>query len=123
MSVEGKAIDLASALNLALFVPETMTALEVLQRMKETSNEMALIIDEYGGVIGLVTLNDIIEAIVGDMQLPQAGEDPEIVRREDGSLLVGGMVRLDEVRDIMNIELFPDEEKGYYETLGGMMMT
>jgi putative hemolysin len=121
--ITGKALDLKEVLQPPLYIPESMTALEVLERFKETGSEMGLIIDEYGGLIGLVTLNDIMEAIVGDVEVAQAGEDPEIMRREDGSFLVGGMVLLEDLRDILEIRSFPDEEKGYYETLGGMIMT
>ncbi|HVN55869.1 MAG TPA: hemolysin family protein [Anaerolineaceae bacterium] len=122
-SMTGQDLQILAVLQNPLYVPETMTALDVLDRMKETGMEMALIIDEFGGLTGLVTLNDILEAIVGDVELPQAGEEPEIVRREDGSYLIGGMVRLEELKPILKVEEFPDEEKGYFETLGGMIMT
>jgi len=121
--VAGQKPDLRALLQTPLFVPEPRTALEVLEHMKQTGTEIALIIDEYGGLTGLVTLNDILEAIVGDVELPQAGEEPEVVQRADGSFLLGGMLQLDELKAVLDVDAFPDEEKGYFETLGGMVMT
>jgi putative hemolysin len=122
-SMKGWPFDLQSALQAPIFVPETATILEVLEQIKQNGIEMALVIDEFGGLMGLVSLNDILEAIVGDVELPLAGEDPDVVRREDGSYLIEGMLKLDELKDVLDVETLPDEEKGYYETLGGFLMT
>jgi len=107
----------------ALFVPDSMTALQVLERMRQTGVEVALVIDEYGGVQGLVSIHDILEALVGVVDLVNDSSDPDFVRREDGALLVDGRVLTDELKDLLDLDRLPDEEKGYYETLGGMLMT
>lgn len=122
-TVAGTAIDLPSILHPALYLPDAMTALAALEQMKKAGQEIALVIDEYGGLMGLVSLADIMDAIVGDISLPKSGDDPEIIRREDGSLLLGGMILLDELKDVLDVSELPGEEQGYYETLGGMIMT
>jgi putative hemolysin len=106
----------------AKFVPESMPALEVLESFKEARMHIALIMDEYGGFEGLVTTNDILDALVGE--LPEAGEaaDYEAVEREDGSWLIDGMLPVEEFQDLFNIKEMPGEERAIYETLGGFVM-
>jgi len=114
--------DLLSLVQPALFIPEAMSALEVLDRFKTTRQHMALIVDEFGGVNGLVTLNDVLEAIVGE--LPEAGSqnEPEIFHRPDGSLLVDGVLSNEEIKDLLVLTTLPGEDDGAYETLGGLFM-
>lgn len=118
--LSGQPIDLTTALCPALFVPEGMPAFGVLERFKETRSHIALVIDEYGGVQGLVTANDVLEAIVGDIPLTDEEAEPEIVQREDGSWLADGMLLIDELKEFLEIEELPDEEE--YQTLGGLVM-
>lgn len=122
-SVKGKRLDINSILEPALFVPENMTALDALERMQENGSEIALVLEEYGGVTGLVSFADILNVIVGDRRMRGSGEEPEIIRREDGSLLLDGMLPADELKELLHIDALPDEGKGYYETLNGMLMT
>ena len=84
---------------------------------------IALVIDEYGGLEGLVTLDDIFEAILG--VLPNSDEAPEAeeVERDDGTWLIDGMYAIDEFKEKFNLEDLPDEEEGYYQTLGGFVMS
>lgn len=119
----GRPIDIAAAMTPPLHVPETMSPLRLLEVFKSSPHDMALVVDEYGDIKGLVTLNDLLEAIVGD--LPSfAGEaaEPKIVRREDGSWLLDGMLSAEELKEVLNVEKLPDEEDGSYETLGGFFM-
>ncbi len=115
-------IDLRSVLRPALFIPESMPALEVLERFKQKRSHAALVIDEHGGFQGLVTTSDILEAIVGD--IPARGESHEaaVIRREDGSWLVDGTVLADELKDLLDLDRLPFEEERLYETLGGLVM-
>jgi putative hemolysin len=99
-----------------------MTGLAVLQRFKDTGSAVALVIDEFGGVEGLVTPADILEAMVGEMPLPEEVSEPQIVRREDGSWLVEGRVPVDELRRLLGLERLPDEDSAEYETVGGLAM-
>lgn len=118
----GEAINLEKVLQPPFFVPEGMPALQVLDRFKEARAQYALVIDEYGVLQGLVTINDVLEELVGD--IPEADEvvDPEIVRREDGSWLLDGMLTVDEFKELFDIDALPDEAIQYHQTLGGFVM-
>lgn len=119
----GKPIDLEAVLCQPLFVPETMLALKVLELFRESRVHTALVIDEFGGLEGLVTLFDILESIVGD--IPAAGgiAKPEVIQRADGTWLVDGMLPVDEFKEMFHLNDLPDEGRGYYQTLGGFVMT
>lgn len=114
-----KSFDL-SVMKKPLFVPETMRALHALERFKESGMSMALLVDEYGGIEGLVTLIDILEAIVGDIPTPEEMAAPPIVQREDGTWLVDGLLTLDEFREEFTVKAFPGE--GRYQTIGGFVV-
>ena len=104
-----------------LFVPETITGMELLDNFRESGVQMAFVIDEYGEVQGIVTLKDLIEAITGEFNQ----RDPETswaVQREDGSWLLDGHIPVPELKDRLNLVAVPDEDKGRYHTLSGMMM-
>jgi putative hemolysin len=120
-SLNGQPMDLEKILQPALFVPEGMSALELLERFKESRSHTALVIDEYGGIQGLVTINDIMESIVGDISLTDQQATPEVTQRPDGSWLIDGKVPIDEFKELVNIENLPDEER--YQTVGGLVMT
>jgi putative hemolysin len=115
-------IDLRAVLRPALFVPESMSALDVLERFKVKRSHVAIVIDEHGGFQGLVTTGDILEAIVGDMPMPGDPPEADIVRREDGSWLVDGKVLSEELKELLGVTLLPFEEERVYQTLGGLVM-
>ena len=116
----GQSFDLRAATRPPLYLPNTVTVLRVLEVFKTSGEPMALIVDEYGDLEGLVTPSDILEALVGD--IPGAGDtDPRVVRREDGTWLVDGMVGLDELKQELGITHLPGEDAGFH-TLGGYMM-
>lgn len=114
-------VDLRTLLQTPLFIPESMPALNTLEEIR--SSGVALVIDEYGGIIGMVTLLDILKAIVGEIPSSGKNYDPLIVQRPDGSLLVDGLLQVDELKEILDIEAFPDEDRVGYQTLGGLMMS
>lgn len=115
-------IDLRSVLRPALFVPESMSALHVLERFKKKRSRVAIVIDEHGGFQGLVTTSDILEAIVGDIPMPDESGEADVVQREDGSWLVDGKLLADELKDLLDIDILPFEDEHVYETLGGLVM-
>ena len=115
-------VDLRSVLRPALFIPESMSALEVLERFKQTRSHAALVIDEHGGFQGLVTTSDILEAIVGDIPARGESEEADIIQREDGSWLVDGKVLADELKEFLDVDHLPFEGEHLYETLGGLVM-
>jgi putative hemolysin len=115
-------LDLQSLAEPALYVPETMTLMKLLEQFKRTHLPLALVVDEFGDVEGLVTLTDVIAAIVGD--LPSGpGEEPTIVKREDGSWLMDGSLDIDTVlRTLDDDSWLTDEDRQHYHTLGGLAM-
>lgn len=120
--IEGVSFDIVKVMQEPLFIPETTAALQALENFRSSGTELAVIIDEYGGVVGLVTMNDIFEAIIGDVVVPGSEEEVEAFRREDGSWLFDGMIQVDELKDYLEGIELPAEEEGNYETLGGLMM-
>jgi putative hemolysin len=122
-SLTGQRFDLPNIARQPLYVPESMPVFQVLEKFKEHSTDIAFVIDEFGGVIGLVTTTDVLEAIVGAIPQLSDLEDPDIVRRDDGSFLLDGMISTNEFKDLFEKKHLPDEEDGYFETLGGFVMT
>lgn len=121
-SLAGRALDLTVLLQPPLFVPESMSALKVLELFKQTGAQIALITDEYSGIQGMVTHSDILEDIVG--YIPSEGEraEPQATRRKDGSWLIDGMLSIDEMKEILDIGKLPDEKHLRYQTVGGFVM-
>ncbi len=115
-------IDLRSVLRPALFIPESTSAFDVLERFKKKRTHVAFVIDEHGGFQGLVTTSDILEAIVGDIPLPDEAEEADIIRRADGSWLVDGKVLADELQLLLQVNALPFEDENLYQTLGGLVM-
>ena len=114
--------DLQAVLQEPLYVIESTSTLKVLELFKRTGTQAALVIQEYGDIQGLITLNDILEAIVGDISSRDDLDGPQAVQREDGSWLFDGMLPIDEFKDILHIRALPEEGRGNYETLGGFML-
>lgn len=116
----GRPLDVAAALRTPLFVPESLRALRLLEQFRETGVHLAVVIDEYGGVEGLVTLDDVLEEITGALS---ASADPRAVRREDGTWLVDGALTMDEFWECLGLEDRRAEERTGYNTLGGLVVT
>jgi magnesium and cobalt exporter, CNNM family len=115
-------MDLPSLAEPALYVPETMTLMKLLEQFKRMHLPLALVVDEFGDVEGLVTLTDVIAAIVGDLP-SEPGEEPTIVKREDGSWLMDGSLDMDPVlRTLDDDSWLTDEDRQHYHTLGGLAM-
>ncbi len=112
---------MAQAVRAPYFVPETIKADALFRNMKRTGNPLAVVLDEYGGMVGIVTLNDLVEELVGDLgdddsNIPD-DDEPRIEKRADGSLAVSGNVELDDVEDALGIEM--DQEE--HDTLTGLV--
>ncbi|HLE92279.1 MAG TPA: hemolysin family protein [Anaerolineales bacterium] len=115
-SLGGEQIKLKDLLRPAFYIPETMFASRALEIFKEKGTEMLLIIDEFGGLQGLLTITDILEEIVGQIEI----EEPQATQRQDGSWLLDGMLEVDEFKEIFNLQILPHEDE--YETLSGFVM-
>jgi putative hemolysin len=122
-SLDGAALDLRGAMIAPLFVPDSMLALKVLELFRTERAHMALVIDEFGGFQGIVTTFDLLEAIVGALPEPGVEEDLEVIARPDGSFLIDGMMDIDDFTERFGIPILPGEEQGYFQTLGGFIMT
>ena len=115
-SLAGQPIHLKECLSPALFIPETTFASRALEIFKESNKELVLVIDEFGGVTGLLTINDVLEEIVGDIE---TGE-PQVTQRQDGSWLLDGMLDIDEFKELFHMGALPNEDD--YETLAGFVL-
>jgi putative hemolysin len=104
-----------------VFVPETLSGMELLEQFRSGSSGLAFVVDEYGQVQGLVTLRDVLEAITGEFNVPADG-DSWAVQREDGSWLLDGLIPATELKDRLEMKEIPDENRGRYNTLAGMVM-
>jgi putative hemolysin len=120
-SLSGEPIDLRGLAEPALIVPESMPALDAVKRFRRRPNTAAMVVDEYGGVQGLLSLHDLVEAITGDLGETPEGTD-EAVQRADGSWLLDGALPVHQVRSLLHVGPLPGEESGDFETLGGFLM-
>ena len=119
----GQPLELEGLMIEPIVVPERMPALEVLELFKGSPLKLALVIDEYGGLQGLVTITDILGAIVGENLLSSQIEEDAIIAREDGSWLIDGKLSIDELKEFLKLDELPDEKSSDYQTLGGFIMT
>ncbi|MBD6615983.1 HlyC/CorC family transporter [Komarekiella sp. 'clone 1'] len=122
-SFRGEPLDLTVGLRQPVFVPESTRGLKVLELFKQTITHMAVVVDEYGVIQGLVTLNDIMSEIVGDVPSTDGQDQPQAVQREDGSWLLDGMLPVEEFLELFGMEEWESEERGSYQTLGGFVIT
>ena len=104
-----------------MYVPESLTGMELLEQFRASATHMVFVIDEYGEIQGLVTLQDVLEAVTGEFQ-PRNAEDAWSVQRDDGSWLLDGLIPLPELKDRLGLATVPEEDRGRYHTLSGMMM-
>jgi magnesium and cobalt exporter, CNNM family len=119
----GRPFDIRSVLRPAFYLPETVTALRALELFRQRGDPMmALVVDEYGDIQGVLTLHDILQSLVGDIGVPGVEGAPAVVRRADGSWIVEGMLPIDEVKDLTGLPDLPGVEDGDFHTLGGFMM-
>jgi putative hemolysin len=117
----GEPFDLRPLLQPAVFVPETMSAPNVLEVFKQHGAHIAMVTDEYGSVQGLITHNDILESIVGDLPTRGEGPPPGVFRRDDGTWLVDGLLDVPALCDAVGLSGLPDEDANVYQTVGGLV--
>ncbi len=120
-AMRGEEPDLGTDLEPAAFMPETLTGMELLENFRATGSELAFVVDEYGEVLGIVTPQDVMEAITGEFK-PQRIEDAWAVQREDGSWLLDGLIPIPELKDRLDLVTVPEEQRQQYHTLSGMLM-
>ena len=104
-----------------VFVPETLSGMELLENLRASGAELVFVVDEYGAVQGMITVRDVLEAIAGEFG-NESSEDAWAVQREDGSWLIDGLMPVPELKDRLDIKELPEEDRGRYNTLAGMVM-
>ncbi len=120
----GEQMDLTACLREPIFVPESTRGLKVLELFKQTINHVVLVVDEYGVIQGLLTLNDVLIEIVGDLPNDEEEDEPQAVKRDDGSWLLDGMLTMDEFFELFDMEEeISSKPRRSYQTLGGLVMT
>ena len=106
----------------ALFVPETLSGMELLEQFRIRAARIVFVVDEYGVVQGLITPHDLLEAITGELQ-PQAKDEAWATQRADGSWLLDGLMPAAELKARLDIRELPEEDKGRYNTLAGLLLS
>jgi putative hemolysin len=120
--VHGRLLSVTEGLNPPVFVPETLSGMELLEHFKASGAELVFVVDEYGAVQGIITVRDVLEAITGEFTPAEGDEEAWAVRRDDGSWLLDGLIPVPELKDRLQLRELPDEERGRYNTLAGMIM-
>lgn len=118
-AIRGKTVDLALMAQPCQVVPESLTAMELLDFFRSSRSQMVFVVDEYGDMKGIVTLQDLLEALTGEF-ISEGDEDAFVIRRDDGSFLLDGMLPVLDIKDCLGIDELPEE--GDYQTLNGLMM-
>ncbi len=114
--------DLTQGLLPAVFVPETLSGMELLEHFRASDVQMVFVVDEYGEVQGVITLRDVLEAITGEFTASEDSDDAWAIQREDGSWLIDGLIPAPELKDRLEVKTLPDEDRGRYNTLAGLVM-
>ncbi len=117
----GEQPDIAALVTPPVFVPETLTGMELLEQFRSSDTELVFVVDEYGEVQGAITVREVLEAITGEFSAP-ADDDAWAVDRGDGSWLFDGLIPVPELKDRLELKELPEEDRGRYNTLAGMIM-
>ena len=121
-ALRGEPIDIRSVMTKPFFIPEIAPVLTVVEQMRRTGTRDAIVVDEYGGVAGLLTLNDVLSDVVGELDEDTNTGIKGSIRRDDGSWLLDGNFPAHETRELLDIDELPGEEDGHFETIGGFVM-
>ena len=119
--IHGHTLSLQEGLRAPVFVPETLTGMELLEQFRATAAEVVFVVDEYGEVQGLITSRDLLEAIAGEFTSASNTDEMWAVQRADGSWLLDGLMPITELKDRLALRDLPDEDRGRYNTLAGMI--
>jgi putative hemolysin len=117
----GGVAPLSEHLQAPVFVPETLSGMELLEHFRKSGAELVFVVDEYGAVQGVITVRDVLEAITGEFGSP-ADDGAWAVQRNDGSWLIDGLIPVPELKDRLDLKELPEEDRGRYNTLAGMIM-
>lgn len=119
--MQGNSVSLQDKLQPSVFVPETLSGMELLEHFRASSAQLVFVVDEYGEVQGMITVRDVLEAITGEFTTP-TDDSSWAVQRDDGSWLFDGLIPVPELKDRLELKELPEEDRGRYNTLAGMVM-
>jgi putative hemolysin len=119
--MQGRPLDVMARLEPPVFVPETLSGMELLDQFRASAAQLVFVVDEYGEVQGMITVRDVLEAITGEFTTP-SDDDSWAVQRDDGSWLFDGLIPMPELKDRLTLKELPEEDRGRYNTLAGMVM-
>ena len=119
--MQGGEVSLQDKLQPSVFVPETLSGMELLEHFRASSAQLVFVVDEYGEVQGMITVRDVLEAITGEFTTP-TDDSSWAVQRDDGSWLFDGLIPVPELKDRLDLRELPEEDRGRYNTLAGMVM-
>jgi putative hemolysin len=117
----GEPLNLMLGVAAPVFVPETLSGMELLEHFRETTAELVFVVDEYGEIQGVITVRDVLEAITGEFTTP-SDQGSWAIQRDDGSWLIDGLIPVPELKDRLELKTLPEEERGRYNTMAGMIM-
>jgi putative hemolysin len=117
----GQTLDIHAHMAPPVFVPETLSGMELLEHFRVSRTDLVFVVDEYGAVQGVITERDLLEAITGEFGAP-SDEDAWAVQRADGTWLLDGLIPVPEFKDRLELKELPEEDRGRYNTLAGMIM-
>jgi putative hemolysin len=120
--LRGGPVDISKMLSPALFVPGGQSVLTLLEELRHSGQHTAIVLDEFGGLLGMATLTDVMEALVGEIRALGVPLEPNAVKLPDGSWILDGRITVHELKDLLDIDRLPDEDEGGYQTLGGLVM-
>lgn len=122
-TIAGEKLDLVSTSTKPIFVPGTITAMQLLENFQASKTDVAFVVDEYGEVQGLATLADVMQAIVGDVAVNNPKQENMAVQREDGSWLVDGALPLEHLEELLGFDRELHDDEDHYHTVAGFIMT
>lgn len=120
-SIAGKNTPIATLAKPVNFVPDSLSGMELLDHFRTSGSQMAFVVDEYGDLKGMVTLQDMMDALTGTIE-QQTDDEKMVIKREDGSLLLDGLIPIIDLKDALEIQDLPEEDEGRYQTLNGLLM-
>lgn len=120
-AIDEKSLIIADFIKKPLLIPRSMETFRVLEKFRDSSVHEAVVIDEYGGVVGFITLSDIVEEIIGDTTSSDESEPEQIIKRNENVWYIDGLCPIDDFKDMFNIDLLPEEAHDHYQTVGGFL--
>ena len=121
LALDGKKPDIAACIRTPVFVPKSMQAFKILENFRQSGTHEAIVLDEFGGVVGFITIKDIITEVLGDFAANQGDDPAQITQRDENSWLVDGLLPIEDFKTYFDLDELPDEERDHYQTMGGFI--